>query len=47
MVVNPKSKDSEFWAKQWQATPDRVKKYVADLQEEMKVYLEARNKCIM
>ena len=49
LVVNPNSKDPEFWAKQWETTPDRVKKYVADLQEEMKDYLEARKeiKCTM
>ena len=45
LVVNPNSKDPEFWAKQWKTTPDRVKNYVADLQEEMKDYLEARKEC--
>ena len=45
LVVNPNHKDTEFWDKQWAATPDRVKKYVADLQEEMKDYLEARKEC--
>ena len=42
LVINPNNKEPEFWAKQWETTPDRVKKYVADLQEEMKDYLEAR-----
>ncbi len=31
LLINPNAKDVEFWAKLWESTPDRVKKYVADL----------------
>ena len=42
IFCNPNSKDTEFWAKQMEASPERVKKYVADLKEELKEYLVNR-----
>ena len=42
LFTNPNSKDPEFWAKLYEASPDRVKKYVTDLKEELKDYLAAR-----
>ena len=47
LFTNPNSMDTEFWAKQMEATPKRVKQYVSDLKEELKEYLEAReaHKC--
>ena len=49
LFTNPNSKDPEFWAKCMEASPERVKKYVTDLKEELKEYLAARevHKCTL
>ena len=40
--VNPSAKDADVWARVWSKAPERVQKYIADFQEEMKEYLAAR-----
>ena len=49
LILNPNAKDAEFWAKIWDQTPERVKKYVNDFKDEMKDYLTAREalKCTL
>ena len=42
LMTNPKSLDPEKWAKMWETSPDRVKKYVSDFEAEFKEYLEKR-----
>jgi hypothetical protein len=42
LVLNESAKDKEMWAAEWEKAPERVKKYVADFQEDMKAYLDAR-----
>ena len=42
LFINPNAKDTAFWATEMEAAPERVKQYVADLKEELKVYLTER-----
>ena len=44
LICNPKSKNPAVWAATWEKAPERVKKYVADFNEDMKGYLDARPK---
>ena len=44
LVLNPNSKDPQDWAKVWENTSPRLKKWVADFQEDMKEYLDKRPK---
>ena len=43
LVTNPNAKDADWFKAQYEGTPDRVKKYVADFREEMKDYLAERD----
>ena len=44
LILNPNAKDVEMWKTEWAKTPDRIKKYAQDFQDEMKEYLDARPK---
>lgn len=44
LLLNPNAKDPEFWKTEWAKAPERMKKYIADFQEEFKDYLDARPK---
>ena len=42
IILNPNSKDPEVWARVWETVSPRIKKWVADIQEELKDYFAKR-----
>jgi len=43
VVTNPNAQDAEYWKMIWFKAPPSVKKYINDVSEVLKSYLEARN----